>query len=159
MPKLQKTSFLPVLYSCLDKNTNPNSWSYQCQGYYWSIYETCLVLVDAISIKNIANNCRRKRLHKKEFLSKGNPFCCLFCCPLSYGTNYSNNSNTPTLSGIMDYLNRYYPKVLKDYNDIHEVPKYVRLLTEQRKLTSEIFKEYSQELRRFNHLVVIPFED
>lgn len=161
----KKLPFYLFYTSCIDKNIDPYSWSYKCGGYRWSIYETCLVLVDAISIKFIADNCKGSNLHKKEFLSKGNPFCCLFCCPFSYRNNYSNNSNTPSLSGIVAYLNRYYPRISREYRIsrehkvIREVPKYVQLLTEQRKLTPEIFKEYSKELRRFNHLVVIPLED
>jgi hypothetical protein len=76
----------------------------------------CGVFVtDALTIKDIADGNRGRRISKSALLEVSNPFHCMFCCPLvQQGTYFS-----------------HYFRTLSDHQFVRsntELPRYVRLL-------------------------------
>jgi len=120
-----------------------SSFKLKCEGYPWKKGDTCLILVDAYSVKRIADNCEKnKKLHKTEILKEGNPFCCLFCCPLTSKSS-DNPLIFPSLGGIKRYLSKYYPLVVeKSKGILQQIPKYVLLLKEKGEFTGEEFLKF-----------------
>jgi hypothetical protein len=132
--------------------------------------DTCLVLVDAYSVRKIADNCKNNKsreLHKKDILKEGNPFCCIFCCPLAYGFgNGDVPPIVPTLGGIRRYLIEYYPSVTKEFGEfLQQVPEYVLLLRDKKEFSERDFSKFRDIFLkkngrlRFRNLVVISLDD
>ena len=102
----------------------------------------CLILVSALIIQSLINNrCSNgNRLNKYEILRNGNPFACIFCCPIAQG------QNPGPLEHLRDYLKEYYKDLIEKFGEnqiIKKLPKYVEDIKEgklQQKL-NEISKE------------------
>jgi hypothetical protein len=151
-----------LFYALLSSNTR-----LKCEGYMWQQRETCLILADAYSILRIAEDCiskKGKHLSKDAILKEGNPFCCLFCCPLSYT---GSNNLLPSLEGLRKYLDKYYPEVRRKEEFIFsEVPNYVVSLLKE-EFTFEIFEDdlirFDEETREkrilFRNLVVVQLSE
>ena len=137
-----------LFYTQLDKRTQV-----KCEYIPWNIIKSCIVLVDAYSIKNIVEtlcngcgrNSNRYNLKKEEIIKEGNPFCCLFCCPLARGTNPG------PIEHLLNYLESYYPNLFKERKAeeyINAIPEYVEKILDN-KLSFEDLKKYG--LLRFDN--------
>ncbi len=99
----------------------------------------CLILVSALTIQSIIQEeCsnRNNNLSKYEILKKGNPFACIFCCPIAQGYNPG------PIEHLLDYIKEYYDNLTKEFGEkeiIKELPEYVKNIKED-KLQQELNK-------------------
>lgn len=96
-----------------------------------------LYLADAYDLKEISDKCKHKKISRNSILKHSNPFCCLFCCPLS-------------AKDLSKYFARYYPEIGRScgkngfiYNS-NNIPMYVRSL-----LNNEVPKYHENGAKAF----------
>ena len=106
-----------IIYTLLDSSS-----LLMCGGFsndFWR-EKSCSIIIDAITIKDLGDKClsKKKGLHKNDILNKGNPFCCLFCCPYAL-----QNGN---IKYLREYLRAYYSN-LDEFSEsvFQEIPQYV----------------------------------
>ena len=113
-----------LFYSNHDRNIQ-TMCRYLCGLQFLSSCK-CLILVPAFTIQSIIQReCsnRNNKLSKYKILGKGNPFTCLFCCPITQGYNPG------PLEHLLGYLEEYYRKVIREIGKekiIKEIPNYVK---------------------------------
>lgn len=139
----EKKNRLPfyLIYSVPDKDTEV-----MCKKSGINPYDDqiSLYLADACDLREISDKCKHKKISKNSILKHSNPFCCLFCCPLSN-------------KDLSEYFAQYYPEVYNSckengyiYND-NNIPMYVRSLLDheipeyQPKEAKAFVKEYGLE--------------
>lgn len=107
--------------------------------------DTALFMVDAHTIKEIADGKLGRRISKNELLKHSNPFHCLFCCPLTR---------------LDDYFTHYFPISTKEgeKKNNETLPNYVSMILDGsiRELSQEKTIEVinQNELRSFRTIGV-----
>lgn len=124
-----------LFYSNHDRNIQ-TMCRYLCGLQFLSSCK-CLILVSAFTIQSIIQReCsnRNNKLSKYEILKEGNPFACIFCCPIAQG------DNPGPLEHLLDYIKEYYDDLTKEFGEkeiIKELPEYVKNIKDE-KLQQEL---------------------
>ena len=116
-----------LFYSEADTNTKL-ACKYLCKYIF---REICyyLILKDAFDIKNIYRTiCRNQgssSIPTSDLVNGGNPFFCLFCCPIAR----VYNRYCDPLERLLGYIKVYYEGLIKEFGEkdiIRESPEYVK---------------------------------
>ncbi|WP_461831495.1 hypothetical protein, partial [Aquifex sp.] len=114
----------------------------------------CITKVHAYEIEQILKNegnkgklknkgNKGKGISKYNILKKGNPFSCLFCCPIATGYN------PDPIEHLFEYLTKYFDDIKRYDRDeyITEIPKYISEIEELKRKLENIDnnKEYTNE--------------
>ncbi len=118
-----------LFYSKVDRNIQ-HMCRYLCESGNIFVYAQslcrCLILKDASIVRNIyqeiCRNQNRNSILTYNLVNGGNPFLCLFCCPIVQGYN------PDPLEHLLDYLKKYYGEIVEKIGEkkiIQKVPEYV----------------------------------
>lgn len=104
-----------------------------------------LTLVSALTIKSIIEgkcSSKNSKLSKYEILKNGNPFACIFCCPIAQGYNPG------PLEHLLNYIKEYYKDLkeeLKEEKIMKELPEYIRDIKELKQELDKISERENDE--------------
>ncbi len=129
-----------VFYSLPDKKTRT-----MCRSN--DVHDCGVFLACANDIEKFADGKYGKRVSKNNILKKSNPFHCIFCCPLSFHS---------------DYFETYFNATESEGEDV-AIPKYINYLLEAHPLELDaryiksLIKEY--ELENYRYIAAYDMRD